>query len=229
MKNKILKPKKLSSSEKLSRMKKAIKLTQIGLTTARKKLRAGITEIQLAASIENSMRLAGATWFAFPSIVCSSKFINIHATPSKRKIRASDTVIVDIGAQYKGVCADMTRTFCLYPTKKTHDLYNLVKRAHDESAKFLGPRVRCSLIDKIARQIISKAGYKIPHGLGHGVGVKVHERPSLKPRSQHILKIGDVVTIEPGVYLSNRGVRIEDMYLITKKGAKKLTNFPRKL
>jgi Xaa-Pro aminopeptidase len=224
-----LKRKPLSQFEKLSRMKKAIKLTQIGLTTARKKLRSGISEIQLAAAIESSMRLAGATWFAFPSIVCSSKFTNIHATPSSRKIRASDTVIVDIGAQYKGVCADMTRTFCLRPSIKTKELYKLVKHAHDESAKFLGPRVKCSLIDKIARDIIKKAGYKIPHGLGHGVGVKVHERPSLKPRSRHILKIGDVITIEPGVYLSNRGVRIEDMYLITKKGYKKLTNFPRKL
>jgi len=225
------KPKELSPHEKSSRMRTAIQLTQAGMHTAKYYLKKEkyITELTLAAKIEYTMRMRGATWFSFPTIVSSSKFKNIHATPTCKRINKTDTVIVDIGAKFRGVCADMTRTFCLRPSKKVHSLYSLVKHAHEEAASHLAPRVKCRLVDKVARDIIKKAGYKIPHGVGHGVGIKVHQNPSLKPRSRHKLKIGQVVTIEPGVYLKNIGVRIEDIYLITKRGAKRLTNFPRKL
>jgi Xaa-Pro aminopeptidase len=229
MKKPVKKIKKLSQREKLSRMRKAIKFTEIGFKAARYYLKSGITERMLAAKIEYAMRTSGATWFAFPSIVCAHNFKNIHATPTNYKIKPTDTVIIDIGASYKGVCADMTRTFCLRPSEKVKTLYNLVKHAHDTSASLMCPRAKARIIDKTARDIITKAKYKIPHGLGHGVGTRVHENPSLKPRSRHILKTGQVVTIEPGVYLPSMGIRIEDMYLITKHGIKKLTKYPRKL
>jgi Xaa-Pro aminopeptidase len=223
------KPIKLSLRQKISYARKAQRMTEKGMLAVKRALRVGITERQLASIAEQGMRRAGCDWYAFPTIVCAHDFKNIHAVPSNYKIKKTDTVIVDIGAIYKGVHADMTRTFCLKPTKKTKELYSVVKKSHEESAAHLRPKVKARFIDKVARDIINKAGYKIPHGLGHGVGLQIHQRPSLKPRSRDKLKIGDIVTIEPGVYLPKIGIRIEDMYLITKHGAKRLTNFPKKL
>jgi len=210
---------------KISSIKKAIKITEAGMRAAKRNIRVGISERQLASKIEQAMRTAGTDWYAFPTIVVAHNYKNIHATPTDYKIRKTDTVIVDIGAKVEGHCADMTRTFCLSPTEKTKKLYNLVKSSQELSASQLKPRAKARLVDKVARLFLKKHKLKIPHSLGHGVGKKVHERPSLKPRSRDKLKLGDVVTIEPGIYLQNVGIRIEDMYLITKRGAKKLTNF----
>lgn len=214
---------KLSIKKKIFRIKKAVEITEKGLKAVRRYLRPGITERMLAAKIEFVIRRSGADWFSFPTIVSAHNFKKIHSTPTDYKIKKSDTVIVDVGAVYKGCCADITRTFCLNPSKKVSQLHLLVKRAQNIASSELYPGVDAKHIDKIARDVLKKAGYCMPHGIGHGIGVKVHEKPIINKRSKDKLKEGQVVTIEPGIYLNSLGIRIEDMYLITKTGAKRLT------
>jgi Xaa-Pro aminopeptidase len=195
-------------------------------------LKPGLTEIEVANEIERAMKARGASGVSFDTIVASGHRSALpHGVASKKKLGKNDIVTIDMGAIVDGYCSDMTRTLCLgKATRRQKDIYELVYRAQTEAAAQLRPGLDCVAADKIARDIIefSGCGAHFGHGLGHGVGLNIHESPRLSRLGKGNLEAGMVVTCEPGVYIEGvGGVRIEDMLLITKSGADILTQSPK--
>jgi Xaa-Pro dipeptidase len=142
-------------------------------------------------------------------------------------LRRGELVVVDLGAKYRGYASDMTRTFAIDPSRKQLKLVELVRTAQRFAIRKVSDGATASAIDKTAREKISSAGYAkfYLHGTGHGVGLDIHEPPSLAPQSKDVLKSGMVITVEPGVYLPGvGGARWEDMLEVTQKGHKLLTD-----
>jgi Xaa-Pro aminopeptidase len=192
------------------------------------KLRPGLTEKQLAWQIESLAREGGADGLAFPSIVASGPNSALpHAVPTDRKIRAREPITFDVGVKVDGYCCDMTRTIFLDgPTPKFRKIYKTVRQAQLAALKQIRPGLKSTLPDSTARQIIRDAGFGdyFGHSLGHGVGLATHEGPRLGPEKPVELKQGMVVTDEPGIYIPRQGgVRLEEMVVIEKNGARILT------
>ena len=150
-----------------------------------------------------------------------------HAPATMKKFSRGETVTVDYGAMTEGYMSDITRNFVIgHADDKAREINAILLKAHHEAAKALRPGISGSEVDAIARKVIADSGYgkNFLHGLGHGLGLEVHESPRLSPTSKDILQIGDVVTVEPGIYIEGwGGLRIEDDYLITEEGAECLT------
>ena len=150
-----------------------------------------------------------------------------HGRATNKRFEKGEIITVDFGATINGYMCDITRNFCIgKPSLEDEEIIILLSRAHLQAAKYLAPFESGQKIDGIARRIITDAGYgkQFVHGLGHGLGLEVHELPRLSPRTGDVLAIGDVVTIEPGIYIEGcKGMRIEDDYLITGEGAVCLT------
>ncbi|AEF95905.1 M24 family metallopeptidase [Methanotorris igneus] len=184
------------------------------------------TENELAAEIEYVMKKNGSIRPSFDTIVISDKKTSYpHELPSNEIIK--NILLVDIGAVYEGYCSDITRTFLLNPSKKMEEVYDIVSNAKKEVEKHLKEGVSAKELDEIAREFMGEYKEYFIHSLGHGVGVEVHESPtlSIKAKEDVVLKEGMVLTIEPGIYLKDEfGVRIEDLYLVKKNGFKKLSN-----
>ena len=198
------------------------------------KLKTGISEIETANLIKKAFVKYGTHVLSFPPIVAFGKnSANIHHEPNKTKLKKGDTIMFDIGCTVNHYCSDMTRTyFWGKPNKKQRKVYLDVLKAQELAVKKLmkGER-RAWIIDTTARKFLAKK-YKnnFKHGLGHGVGTVIHEWPNFKPKSKDIIPTGCVMTVEPGIYLRGfGGMRIEDMYLITKNGCKNLTKVSRNL
>ncbi len=190
----------------------------------------GMTEREFAALLEFEIRSAGAEggWGTSDFIVASgSRSALPHGRPTDRVFLRGDWVTVDFGARYGGYLSDITRNFTVGPADPwLLEIHGLVTCAHDRAAALLVPGVPCRDVDRAARSVIEEGGYgeAFPHGLGHGLGLEVHEAPRLSPRFDDILEVGDVVTVEPGIYVEGRGgVRLEDDYVITETGAICLT------
>jgi len=156
-----------------------------------------------------------------------------HGVPSGRKLQAGDLLTLDFGAVVDGWHSDMTRTIAIgEPSDEQRKIYGIVLEAQLAALDKLGPGVSCKDVDFCARQMIEAAGYgeHFRHGTGHGVGLEVHEAPSLSRKSKDVLAPGMVVTVEPGIYLPGScGVRIEDMALITETGYENLTKVKKEL
>jgi Xaa-Pro aminopeptidase len=209
-------------------MRRAGELTSEGMNTAIDSVRAGVKEYEVAAEIEYVMRKRGSGGTAFETIVASgSSSAFPHGGCSAREIRQGDLVVVDIGATCQYYCSDMTRTFVAgKASAKQKRIYNIVWKAQENAFKAVKADVPVSDVDAAARQTIEAAGLGefFVHRLGHGVGLEVHEPPSLSQINKDILAAGNVVTVEPGIYLPGYGgIRIEDTVLVQKNGAKKLT------
>lgn len=202
-------------------------------------IRPGMTEKEVALELEVTMKRLGADGLSFDTIVASGPNSSMpHAVPTDRRLQAGDFVTMDFGCIYNGYCSDMTRTIFIadediaVPTDEQRLVYNTVLHAQQEAMKHIKPGMKCSDIDKIARDIIAQAGYGncFGHGLGHSVGLYIHEEPRLSPSCDEILKEGMVVTVEPGIYLPGRfGVRIENLVLVTADGYKDFTSSEREL
>ncbi|MCX8150522.1 MAG: Xaa-Pro peptidase family protein [Candidatus Bathyarchaeota archaeon] len=210
-------------------MRKAAQLTSLGMKVATETIRPGVKEYEVAAEIEYAMRKGGAGGTAFETIVASGpNSVFPHGGCSSKKIRKGDLVVVDIGATFQHYCSDMTRTFVVgKPTEKQLKIYNLVKDAQAASCHLFKAGAAASVVDGAARKIISEAGHgdHFVHRLGHGVGLEVHESPTLGQYSQDILAAGNVVTVEPGIYIPGfGGIRIEDTVLVKPENAEKLTS-----
>ncbi len=194
----------------------------------------GMTELDVALEIEVFLRRNGSEGLAFPTIVASGPHSSRpHATVTTRVIERGDPVTMDFGARVGGYCSDMTRTVVVgYVPDGFREIYDVVLGA--QSAAREGVRAGLTGIeaDRLARDVLAEAGLAehFGHGLGHGVGLDVHELPSLSTRGERTLRAGSVVTIEPGVYLAGRfGVRIEDSVVLSDAGCRVLTSAPRDL
>ncbi len=193
----------------------------------------GRTERQIALAAEERIRELGAEP-SFPAIVAAGENGALpHAEPSEREIGDGELVVWDMGAMVDGYCSDCTRTFAAgEPGEEAREVYELVRRAQAAGLEAIGPGVGGEDADEAARDADRDAGYgeHFGHGLGHGVGLEVHEAPRLGPRSEDVLAAGDVVTVEPGVYLPGRfGVRIEDLVLVTDDGLRNLSSLSKDL
>ena len=195
---------------------------------------AGRTEREVQLALDYKMLELGAQDLAFDTIVASGENGSLpHAVPGERVIRDGDMVTLDFGAKVDGYCADMTRTVCVgQPSDKMKEIYEIVLRAQETAQSAIRPGMKCSDVDKIARDIIDEAGYGecFGHSLGHGVGIDIHEEPRLASRSEDILVPGHIVTVEPGIYVPGLGgVRIENSCVVTQDGVRALCGASKEL
>ncbi len=198
------------------------------------KLRAGMTEIDLAAEISYLARRRGADADAFDVIVASGPRGALpHARPTARKIRKGEFVLFDFGASVRGYSSDLTRTLALGSVpRRLREAYAAVLEANRSAVDAARGGIPARLLDGVARAVIRGRGFGkyFVHSLGHGIGLRVHERPRVSPLSRDVLRTGSVITIEPGVYLPGiGGVRIEDDVLLGDAGCRLLTRSPREL
>ena len=229
--------------EELRAVKDASELTlirtaaRIADEALREVLDAGIvgrTEKAVARALEDAMRDRDAEP-SFPSIVAAGPHGALpHAEPREVEIPAGTLVVIDWGARYEGYCSDGTRTVATgdLDDDEAVDVYALVLRAQRASVDAVRPGPEGKEVDAIARDAIAAAGHgdAFGHGLGHGVGLEVHEGPTLSKKGEQKLETGNVVTVEPGVYLPGRfGVRIEDLVIVTEDGAENLSSLPKEL
>lgn len=195
----------------------------------------GMTEKQVALELEYAMKSMGADGLSFDTIVASGKNSSMpHAVPTEKVIADGDFVTLDFGCIYKGYCSDMTRTVYMGDeiTEKQLEIYTVVLNAQKEALKAIKPGMVCSDIDKVARDYIAAAGYGeyFGHGLGHGVGLYIHEEPRFSRSCDVVLEPGMVLSVEPGIYLPGEfGVRIEDLIVVTDDGYENLASSPKVL
>jgi len=206
-------------------------LTSEGMRVAYEAIRSGVKECEVAGEIEYAMRKCGGWGTAFETIVASGvRSAFPHGGCTDKKIRKGDLVVVDIGATYHYYRSDMTRTLVAgKPSEKQKKIYEIVKQAQAKALQAVKPKAKARDVDAAARKIIENAGYGkyFVHGLGHGVGLEIHEQPTLSQESKDKLMIGNVVTLEPGIYiLGFGGFRIEDTVLAQKGKAEKFTKGP---
>ncbi|MBI2426515.1 MAG: aminopeptidase P family protein [Candidatus Kerfeldbacteria bacterium] len=210
---------------------RAVRISERAFRATVKNLKHGMRESEIAWRMERAMRDFGADGHAFPTIVASGPHsANPHHANTTRKIRKDEFIILDFGAKVQGYCSDITRTVMIgKATSKQRDIFETVKRAQLSALAKMKPGVRCADVDKAARSIIENAGYgkHFGHALGHGVGLEVHEAPTLSSRSTETLKVDNIVTNEPGIYIPRfGGVRIEDDVLITSSRPRILSTLP---
>ena len=197
-------------------------------------IKEGVTERELTARLEYIMKVKGSHGNAFDVICAAGKNGSLpHAVPSDYKVQLHDMITFDFGAEYEGYCADMTRTCALgTPSDTMLKVYNTVKEAQAIGLQALKPGVVCSSVDKASRDYIYAHGFegRFGHGLGHAVGIEIHENPRLSAMCEDIVQVNHILTVEPGIYLPNvGGVRIEDTCLVTETGNRPLTEVTKDL
>ncbi len=212
----------------LAKIRKAISIADDACDHIRSFIELGMSEKQVAWELELFMRTHGAEAIAFNFIVaCGPNGAKPHAVPQNRQIQEGEPIVLDMGARTDGYNSDLTRSICLgEPDKKAQEVYDIVLRAQLAAEEQARAGMTGQELDAIARNIIAEAGYKeqFGHGLGHGVGLAVHEKPGVSLRSTDTLKPGAVFTIEPGIYLPGwGGIRIEDMVLCKEDGVEVLS------
>ncbi len=218
----------VKSEYELGFIKQAQTLTEQTLDYILPRVTAGRTEREVMLDMEFFMRNLGADGVSFDFIVVSGKNSSLpHGVPTNKIIEKGDFVTMDFGAVVNGYSSDMTRTVAIGSVSEEQQrVYNTTLKAQLAALDAIKADAVCGDIDKIARDIIYDAGYKgcFGHALGHSVGIDVHEAPNLSPNNQSKLEIGNVVTVEPGIYIENKfGVRIEDMVYVTENGCINLT------
>lgn len=222
---------KVKDEAELKCIRKAAELTSEGMKTALETVKPGLREYEVAAEIEYAMRRAGSDGVAFDTIVASGvRSAFPHGGCTDRRIRKGDLVVVDMGAKYHHYRSDLTRTVTAgKPSPKQIRIYEVVREAQQKAFESLRAGVKACDVDRAARKLIERDGYGdfFVHRLGHGVGLDVHEPPSLNPENDEVLKAGNVVTVEPGIYIVDfGGVRIEDTVLVLRDEAERLTEAP---
>jgi Xaa-Pro aminopeptidase len=232
----IMKKRAVKSTEELKKIEAAQRIAERAFAKLVSKLRAGMTEKQVAAVLNYYMLELGADSPAFDTIVASGKNSAVpHAVPTDKTLNDGDFVIIDFGAVVDGYHSDMTRTLVVgRPTEAMKRVYDAVKSANEDAMRAIRADITGKLLDNVARATLEAWGYDdyFKHSLGHGVGLEVHEKPalSIKSTTHSTLKENMVVTIEPGVYIPGKfGVRIEDIVVVTKNGCVNLVKTPKTL
>lgn len=194
----------------------------------------GRTEREVSIALEQELRIRGAQRPSFETIVAGAGQGALpHAKPGDREITAGELVVIDWGAELDGYCSDCTRTVAAgEPGEEARSIYKLVLVAQKKGVQEVRAGADCREVDRLARELIDAGGYGeyFGHGLGHGVGLEVHEGPRLSQRAEGELRSGNVVTVEPGIYLPGRfGVRIEDLVVVAENGCEILTSVQKEL
>ncbi|TQR08442.1 M24 family metallopeptidase [Psychrobacillus soli] len=224
----------IKSEEELENMRKAAELADYAIEVGCKEIAEGKTEIEILNAIELAVKEKGAAQMSFDTMVLSGpKTASPHGTPGDRKIQKGDFILFDLGVVYNGYCSDITRTVAFgEPSPDKREIYETVRRAEEAAVQAVKPGITAMELDKIARDVITDAGYGeyFTHRLGHGLGISVHEFPSITGVNEMKLETGMVFTIEPGIYHPEiTGVRIEDDVVVTADGVEVLTKFPKEL
>lgn len=221
-------------NQEIQILEEAAQLADSAVEIGLKSLHLGCTELDVVAQIEYELKKKGVESMSFSTMVLfGEKSGQPHGVPGMRQLKEGDFVLFDLGVIVKGYCSDITRTFAYRSVsdKQIH-IYETVLQAQSATLEMCKPGIPVRQLDETARQIITKSGYGdyFPHRTGHGLGIEVHEYPSIHDKNEEILREGMVFTIEPGVYLPDLGgVRIEDDIVITSQGARTLTRFPKEL
>ncbi len=237
----VAKLRELKSEYEIEQIKRSIEITRDGIRRALEVCKPGVAEYELQATIEYEMIRQGASYTAFPSIIGSGKnTLEYHYDKNRRKTKAGDLVVVDVGAEYNGYAADITRTIPVSGkfTKQQSEVYNIVLQAQKEVIKIIRPGIRLRDLDNKAKELIAEAGYGkyFKHSVSHHLGIDVHDI-----WSSDTLKAGMVITVEPGIYIPENddsisteyrgwGIRIEDDVLVTSGGYEILSrNIPKEV
>lgn len=213
----------LKDDREIDRLKASQAITDAAFAHMLDFIRIGMSESEVALELEYTMRKMGAQGLAFPSIVAAGeRGASAHSIPGERTLQAGDLVVMDFGARKDDYCSDMTRTICIgRADDEQRRVYATVLHAQEEAKAALRAGVKGSEIHGIAARVIGDAGHALHfgHALGHGVGIDIHEMPTLSPVSDTILLPGAVVTVEPGIYLPGKfGIRIEDFGVVRPDG-----------
>lgn len=222
------------TSEEVGKIRHAVRLIEQVLEESLKQVKEGISENELVAEVEYHIRKLGADGPSFDSMVLSGEKTALpHGVPGTRTLLHGDLVMFDIGVYADGYASDITRTFALGElTEEQMNIYHTVLAANQAAIRAIKPGVTFASIDKAARDVIEEAGYGpyFIHRLGHGLGIDVHEFPSVHGKNDTLLSEGNVFTVEPGIYVPGvGGVRIEDDCVVTADGVEVLTNYPKEL
>jgi Xaa-Pro aminopeptidase len=215
-------------------MKKAQEITEIAYKEILPMLKPNVSEREIANALEHKIKINGAEGASFDLITITGKKTSLpHGVPDDDKISSGDFFTFDIGSTYKGYHSDMTRTVCIgEPTEEMKKVYEVVLTAHNKALSAVKAGIKACEIDKIARDYIYSKGYEgcFGHSTGHGVGLDIHEAPTVGPKGDVVLKKGMVITVEPGIYLKDKfGVRIEDTVIVTENGCKSFATINKEL
>lgn len=224
----------IKTENEVEQIVKAQRIAEEAFEHILKFIKVGVTEKEVALELDFYMLSHGGEALSFETIVVSGANSSMpHGVPGDRKIQNGDFVTMDFGTVVGGYHSDMTRTIAVgFATDEMKSVYNTVLNAQNNCLKHLRAGISCKEGDGLARGVINNAGYGqyFTHSTGHGVGVEIHEFPNLSPNSDGNLYAGNVVTVEPGIYIAGKfGVRIEDMAYITPDGCRNLTNAPKEL
>ena len=221
----------VKDAAEIARMEHAAAIADAALFDTLPLMSQGVTEEHFALELDTAMRRHGAESTAFETIVAAGEnSAKPHHHPGGRTIVPGDPVVVDFGATFEGYRSDMTRTFCVNedPTGELARIFEVVQTSQAAGARAVRPGISVKEVDDVCRQIIADAGWadRFEHGTGHGVGLDIHEAPTVSQLGTAILAPGFVVTVEPGVYVPGHGgVRVEDTLVVTEDGARALTRF----
>ncbi|MEK4081169.1 M24 family metallopeptidase [Solibacillus sp. FSL K6-1126] len=217
----------------LEKLRKAAQLADYAIQVGCDAIAEGVTEMEILNTIESAIKAKGYAMSFDTMVLAGEKAASPHGTPGNRKVKKGDLILFDLGVIYEGYCSDITRTVAFgQPNDEQIEIYNAVRRSNEAAIDAVKPGVRAMDLDKIARDVITDAGYGqyFTHRLGHGLGISVHEFPSINGANEFVLNEGTVFTIEPGIYKTDvAGVRIEDDVVVTKDGVEILTSFTKEL
>lgn len=232
--NEVARLRRIKTAEEIALHREAEHIGDIAFEEILKEIQPGKTELEIAAKLEYIMKMNGADKLSFDSIVATGvNSSKPHAEPGHRKVQAGDFLTMDFGCVYQGYCSDMTRTIVVgKASEKQKEIYNTVLKAQLAVLDMLKPGLPGKAYDKVARDIIYGAGYEgyFGHGLGHSVGLEIHEDPRFSMVEEDIIESGMIMTVEPGIYLPEfGGVRIEDMVVLTEDGYENFTHSRKEL
>lgn len=224
----------IKKKEEIESIKAAQLIAQQAYDHVIRFIKPGMTEKEVALALNFYMLRNGADDISFETIVLSGKKTSLpHGVPDEKEIDRGDFVTMDFGAVVNGYHSDMTRTFAVgTASDMMSDVYSIVLNAQTAAIEAAAANVPASTVDYAARSVIAASGYgnAFGHATGHGVGIEIHEEPRVSETSSYTLRAGNIITVEPGIYLPDQfGVRIEDMLLITPQGNENLTDTPKEL
>ncbi|MDJ0330902.1 Xaa-Pro peptidase family protein [Planococcus sp. S3-L1] len=224
----------IKDDAELQILREAAALADYAIEVAAKTIKEGITEIEVMTEIELALKKRGVTHMSFDTtVLAGDKAASPHGKTGDRKLKNGDLVLFDLGVVHKGYCSDITRTLALgEPSEEQKAVYDIVYRSETAALEAVKPGVTAAELDQISRKVITDAGYGeyFTHRLGHGLGIDVHEFPSIHGENSIKMEKGMVFTLEPGIYIPGKiGVRIEDDVTVTADGYEVLTKFPKEL